>query len=141
MAIEILRLLFDTGTFILIWIVQLAIYPSFQYYSKEQLINWHNQYTENITFIVMPLMLGQLTLCGLQLLYSLDWYSIASLGIIISLWISTFSTFVPLHNRISNSDYEQSDLVQLVQKNWLRTALWTLLLLLSIIYALLPEFY
>jgi hypothetical protein len=35
MDINIIRLLFDAGLFVLIWMIQLSVYPSFLYYEKQ----------------------------------------------------------------------------------------------------------
>ena len=52
--------LVDAGLAILIWMVQLIIYPSFLYYSEENLYAWHQKYTSKIAVIVVSLMLFQL---------------------------------------------------------------------------------
>ena len=133
MSLELLRLLFDTGLFILIWMVQLIVYPGFQYYAPDRLLAWHNTYTPRITVIVMPLMLGQLTLAGLQLWAIRDWYTLSSGLIIALLWSSTFLYFIPLHNQIANNQFNTKTLKELVNKNWGRTFLWSLLLVLSLL--------
>ena len=58
--IEITRLLLDFGLCILIWMVQLVVYPSFLFFSFNNLFTWHKTYTKAIALIVIPLMLGQL---------------------------------------------------------------------------------
>lgn len=122
-----LRLLFDFGLVVLIWMVQLIVYPSFIYYSKADLIPWHNIYTGKITLIVLPLMLGQLIVAGLQMSQNLNWYTGISLLIILILWGSTFLVFVPLHGDISSHTFDEQTLTQLVNRNWVRTILWSLL--------------
>jgi len=133
MSLFLLRLLLDFGLVVLIWIIQLVVYPSFNYYGREQLLEWHEKYTTRITFVVMPLMLGQLVVAGIQLWISPSWYTIGSMGIIVLLWLSTFLQFVPLHGRISDGDFTEATLVELVRKNWVRTFLWTLLFLLGVV--------
>ena len=54
--------LVDFGLFILIWLTQLVIYPSFTYFREQDLTRWHRKYTRAISYIVMPLMLGQVGL-------------------------------------------------------------------------------
>jgi len=131
MTIETLRVLFDFGLLILIWIVQLVVYPSFKYYQQDRLLEWHKKYTGQITYIVLPLMLGQLLISGIQLWNALNWYSGISFLIIVLLWGSTFLQFVPMHNKISKGVFNQKTLEQLVLRNWLRTFLWTTLFCLS----------
>ncbi|MFT7429007.1 MAG: hypothetical protein ACI9IZ_001504, partial [Nonlabens sp.] len=39
--LDLLQLLVDFGLVVLIWIVQLIIYPSFLYYGSKTLNKWH----------------------------------------------------------------------------------------------------
>lgn len=136
MDITFLRLLTDTGFLVLIWAVQLVIYPSFKYYSKSDLNIWHISYTKRITFIVLPLMFAQLILACVHIYQSQDWYTISSLLIVIGLWLLTFIIFVPLHQRIDNNKFTDETCSSLVYRNWLRTLLWSLLFILTLIYYL-----
>jgi DMSO reductase anchor subunit len=134
MTLDLIRLILDFGHFVLIWIVQLIIYPSFKYYSKENLINWHRNYTKRFAIVVMPLMFSQLVVAIIQLFQAQNWYTILSMAIIFSLWLMTFKIFVPLHFSIDNNKPIENACSKLVTKNWLRTSLWTILLVISIIY-------
>ena len=133
MSVTILRLLIDFGLLVLIWIVQRIVYPGFLYYNTKDLINWHRTYTSRFTFIVMPLMLGQLGISIYQLITEIDLYTVMSLIIIILIWLSTFLQFVPIHNEISKGKVSQNMLNSLVKKNWIRTFLWTALFLYSML--------
>ena len=88
MSITILRLLFDFGLLVLIWIVQRIVYPSFLHYNSKDLVNWHKVYTSRLTFIVMPLMLGQLGISIYQLIMEINLYTVLSIII-----IPAFATF------------------------------------------------
>jgi DMSO reductase anchor subunit len=134
MTLQLFRLLFDFGLLVLIWIIQLVVYPGFKYYRREELLEWHHRYTVQISYIVFPLMLGQLLVTGIQLWNKLSWYTLGSLLIIVLLWSSTFLQFVPLHNKISREDFNEKTIVQLVRKNWFRTALWTALFFMSLAF-------
>ncbi|NRB61167.1 MAG: hypothetical protein HRU50_14665 [Winogradskyella sp.] len=133
MDIGLLRLLIDFGLVVLIWIVQLIIYPSFTYYQNTSLLKWHRIYTGRVTIIVLPLMVSQLIISVIQVLNGLNLYTIASLFIIIILWLLTFLLFVPLHQKIDQNKFESSTTVRLVNLNWFRTALWSLLFFLSLL--------
>jgi hypothetical protein len=124
-----LRLLLDFGLVILIWLVQLVIYPSFLHYVKADLIRWHKKYTPRITFIVLPLMLGQLMLYGSLLQEGKTFYSIGSFVLVLMAWLLTFTVFVPRHKQITSGVYSEKTLTQLVDFNWSRTLIWTLLFL------------
>jgi len=132
--LDLFRLLVDFGFFVLIWAVQLVIYPSFNFYSKENLYIWHNSYTVRVSFIVVPIMLSQLILASVQLYKIQDWYTILSMLIIIALWLLTFLIFVPLHQSIDKNQPIKNACAKLVSKNWMRTVLWTLLFLLSLLH-------
>ena len=133
-VLDITRLLIDFGFVVLIWAVQLVIYPSFGYYTKDNLQHWHQSYTLRVTFVVLPLMLTQLVLVGLQLYQAQNWYTVSSAIIIAILWLQTFLVFVPLHQSIDFGDLKKDVCKQLVKKNWWRTFLWSVLFLISLLY-------
>lgn len=136
MSIDFIRLLVDTGFLILIWAVQLVIYPSFAHYTADNLFRWHRQYTVRVTYIVLPLMLSQLSL-ALYHMYNLqNWYTVLTLLIIILLWVLTFSVFVPLHQSIDIRQPVDRVCDKLLNLNWLRTALWTLLFFMTLFQVL-----
>jgi hypothetical protein len=132
MVIDLVRLLVDTGFFILIWAVQLVIYPSFKYYSVADLLIWHRQYTVRVTFIVLPLMFGQLIVAFYQFWLVVNWYTVTSLIIIVILWVLTFKVFVPLHASIDSASPKANACYKLETKNWIRTILWTSLFVISL---------
>lgn len=125
MDINIIRLLFDAGLFVLIWMVQLLIYPSFLHYEKQNLVKWHNQYSKGLAIIVIPLMFGQLIMAIIQLVQLSSFETIISLLMVCAVWISTFVQFVPIHNKITKNKATEKLLKQLVNRNWFRTLLWT----------------
>ncbi|OZV69779.1 hypothetical protein [Winogradskyella aurantia] len=132
MTLDLARLLTDTGFLILIWAVQLVIYPSFNYYTPKNLFEWHKNYTVRVTYIVLPLMFSQLILAVIYVWQIQNWYSILSILIIVILWLLTFLIFVPLHQGIDKAQPQERVCDKLVSKNWIRTVLWTLLFILSL---------
>ena len=131
--LHIISLLFDFGLVVLIWMVQLIIYPSFKYYNQEALIKWHAKYTVRIAGIVIPLMFGQLILYLYLVFTQPDTSIYIRSGLTISAWVATFAIFVPLHNTINNGKNTEKTLSQLVSKNWIRTVIWTLLFIINLI--------
>lgn len=129
-----IALVLDAGLLILIWLVQLIIYPSFQYFDHQKLQIWHPKYTRLVTFFAFPLMTGQLALHGFQawqtfnLLNGLMLFSIA-LG-----WIITFGKEVPYHNKISEGVNIEQNIEQLIAWNWSRVVVWTLVPILQLYY-------
>ncbi|MBS9462142.1 hypothetical protein KIM67_06945 [Flagellimonas sp. 389] len=125
MKIEFIRILFDFGLLVLIWMVQLIIYPSFIFYEKADLIKWHQVYVKRISYVVIPLLFGQLLISLWQIYAFVSIYTIGSFALIVCAWISTFTQFVPMHNQISSTKFDTKLLQHLVHRNWLRTALWS----------------
>lgn len=130
--LSILRLIVDFGLCILIWMVQLTVYPAFAYFPKEDLVRWHKKYSIGITIVVAPLMIGQLIIVLFQIIDQKTAYTIISAIIIGLLWLSTFTMFVPLHKQLGNTSFRESVPKKLVTRNWLRTLLWTILAILTI---------
>ena len=123
--IAIIQLIIDFGLVILIWMVQLIVYPSFKYYQKQDLILWHQKYTKRIAFIVVPLMLIQLGIAVFNMFHQFNHTTIVTLSVVIFLWIFTFLSFAPLHFKISEGKHTQKQLQLLIKRNWLRTFLWS----------------
>jgi len=135
MKIVPLHLLFDFGLVVLIWLVQLVVYPSFKKYVKGDLIAWHTIYVKRIALIVGPLMIGQLILWGLQLYQRQSLYTLIIFLLVLFLWVFTLIYFAPVHRRISNGSFTPFVLDQLEKINWVRTLLWTLIFLMGFMEA------
>ena len=129
--IEITRLLLDFGLCILIWMVQLIVYPSFAFYNNTQLLKWHKTYTKAIALIVIPLMLGQLGIVIYQVFLAQNTFTLISIVLVVLLWCITLLKFAPMHQQISKGNTQIHLLKTLVQMNWIRTIIWTLLFVLS----------
>ncbi len=129
--IEITRLLLDFGLCILIWMVQLIVYPSFAFYNNTQLLTWHKTYTKAIALIVIPLMLGQLGIAIYQVVLAQNVYTLVSIVLVVFLWGITLLKFAPMHQQISKGNTQIQLLKTLVQMNWIRTMIWSLLFVLS----------
>jgi DMSO reductase anchor subunit len=128
-----ISLLIDVGLVVLIWLVQLIIYPSFTYYQPEALFAWHQKYTTRLAFVVMPLMLGQLLLAIVAVFHHLNFVNASSLTIVLFLWVFTFVSFAPIHFKISEGHANQSLLKLLIKRNWYRTFLWSFLFIFRLI--------
>lgn len=131
--IFLFKLLSDFGLLILIWLVQLVIYPGFKFYNDKNLYSWHKLYTRRLTIVVLPLMLSQLVLSVLILVQS-NWaiFKIIDSILVVLTWFSTFTIFVPIHQKISQNQDLKHSVNKLVSYNWLRTALWTIIFVLSL---------
>ena len=114
------------GLFILIWLVQLIIYPGFHKIPRESFTAYHRWYVVRISCVVLPLMTGELVLTIWWVLsdnYSSISVSVGSLVLIV--WLSTFALQVPIHNQLQRGK-EDKLIRRLVATNWIRTAAWSL---------------
>jgi len=128
-----ISLLVDVGLVVLIWLVQLIVYPSFTYYQPDNLFKWHQQYTTRLPFVVIPLMLSQLVLAIVAVFYEVNIINCCCLLIVLFLWIFTFTSFAPLHHKISEGNTNQSILQLLIRRNWIRTFFWSFLFIIHLI--------
>ena len=134
------RLLTDFGLVVLIWLVQLIIYPSFRHMSEATIKSWHPRYTGLISLFVIPLMFGQVGLHVQALLGDGDWRNWIAAALILVCWLSTFLQAVPLHGQLDQLADSAHAREQLVRVNWPRSICWSLVFLLTLWQALtLPE--
>jgi len=120
-----MQIIADSGLLLLIWLVQLIIYPSFRYTEEKEFILWHTRYMSIISLIVSPLILLQI---GVELVHILNndyrWMRIL---MILAVLTSTFSLSVPNHRRLSRYGKDPLIISRLVLTNWLRTVFWSFL--------------
>ncbi|GMQ30956.1 hypothetical protein [Algoriphagus confluentis] len=126
-----IRLSVDSGLFILVWLVQVIIYPSFLYIDRERLNYWHRLYTVKILYFVGPLMFIQTGVIALQLLFDPLVFLLDGL-ILGGIWINTFFIAVPIHEAIDRDETVEGHLPKLLQVNRWRAWMWTGLVLLSL---------
>ena len=122
-----IQTIIDSGLLILIWLVQLIIYPSFLHIGTKDFVDWHNRYIGRIGMIVIPLMLSQV---GIEIMYIVQHdYRLSRILMIVAIWISTFSLSVPCHNRLHKDGKNSTITRHLITSNWIRTILWSMLFL------------
>lgn len=124
----------DFGLVILIWMTQLIVYPGFLHYPADKLLQWHAKYTPVIMVIVGPLMLLQVLLHGFEFLREMNALRAVTLLLILVVWLHTFLVAVPLHNELTQGVDPLAAAEKLVRVNWFRTAVWTVIFLLSLLY-------
>lgn len=132
--LAISQLIVDFGLVVLIWMVQLIVYPSFLHYDYKNLVAWHQKYTQHISIVVVPLMFTQLALSIFNVIFHFNISTISTLVVVVFLWIFTFTSFVPLHSKISKGKHNQKTLHSLVIRNWWRTLLWSVLFVFDLFY-------
>lgn len=111
----------------LIWTVQLVQYPSFALVGEAEFAAYHKYHSTRISWVVAPLMGGEL-LTGVALFWigpvelsaAMLW---TGLGLIALNWSWTAFVAVPIHMRLS---YKADGLKRaLVDANWVRTVAWS----------------
>lgn len=132
--LSLISLAVDAALVVLILIVQLIIYPSFLYYNRDNLVNWHNKYTGKIAVIVGPLMVIQLLL-AVYTVFTGGLYMIGTIYLVfvLSTWVTTALIFVPLHKKVTQNTHTDGDLRSLVSKNWIRVVLWVIILCITVL--------
>jgi len=127
------KLIVDFGLVVLVWMTQLVVYPSFTYFSENDLISWHSRYTTAVSIVVMPLMLSQVALHGWYLYQEFSGIKLFAAVMIGLIWVNTFFFAVPLHNQIASEKDVLEAASGLVKVNWYRTVLWSMVFLLGLI--------
>lgn len=123
-----LNIIFTAAMFGVIWIVQLVHYPMFAGLERETFVTWHKYHSDRISYVVIPLMIGEL-LTSIAMFWMLqDATSLVLLGLTVSVWASTFFVSVPLHNALGAGDHELTprQIQKLVSTNWIRTLLYSM---------------
>lgn len=110
----------------LIWTVQLVVYPAFRHVAPDVFPTAHRSHTRRISWIVIPLLLGELwaSVIWLRHFDALAVHQRAALACTALAWLSTFLIQVPLHHRLSQG-HDSATLHRLILTNWIRTAAWT----------------
>jgi len=128
------RSMVDFGLMVLIWLVQLIIYPGFEFSDRNAFLPWHRKYMGLVTFIVAPLMFFQLALILYQVFNNPHTLAFISLFLVAGVWVHTFIMAVPVHNRLNTDGNDKTLIRRLVKMNWIRTVIWTLLWFIGLSY-------
>ena len=126
-AIPELHSIVDFGMCVVLWLVQLVIYPSFLRVEPSELIARHKAYTFRVSFIILPLMFGQLALSILSVVGDATILEWTAFTFILVCWILTFFVSVPLHRKIERNDTTRETRQKLIATNWSRTILWSVI--------------
>lgn len=131
---EWIRLSVDSGFFVLIWLVQVIIYPSFRYIDKEKLYHWHGLYTRKILYFVGPMLFIQTGVIALQILFEPLLFLVDGL-ILAGIWINTFFIAVPVHGELDRGANPKETVEKLLRVNRWRALGWTALFIFSLVRA------
>jgi hypothetical protein len=120
-----LRALIDFGLVVLIWMVQLIVYPSFRHSASTTFTDWHAVYSVSISLLVIPLMLAQVAIIGYQLFIGPNWAAWLAALLVALIWLCTFFQAVPLHGLLGQGIEKEVNTERLIAVNWIRTILWS----------------
>lgn len=120
----------NAGLLVLIWLVQIIIYPGMHGWDQTRFASLHRAYSKRISFIVGPLMSAQAVLALHQLTVAQDFVAAVQVLLIALVWGVTAFISVPLHRRLGRG-YDAEAVNRLINTNWIRTAGWSLVCLLD----------
>ena len=122
----------DFGMLILIWMVQIIVYPTFHVVTEEDFITWHRSYCNAIGFFVLPVMACQLLEASSACFFTAENLAWVRLVAVLGAWAITFLISAPCH-RILQEGKDTLVIDRLVRTNWWRTLLWTVSFFVSVI--------
>ena len=109
----------------IIWMVHLAVYPLFARLEGRTFDDYHTRYMKQVTYVIAPFMFLEVSSCALCL-YLGSWQTQLLPTLLLALvWASTAFIQVPQHAKLT-----PKNVPALVRTNWLRTAAWSLRLIL-----------
>ena len=126
-------LVIDFGMLLVIWIVQIIIYPSLSIIEDSGFSDWHRRYCSKIGFFVLPLMTAQFLESSGAVFFVgsiLDWCKFVT--VILALLV-TFAISAPCHRKLTKLGRNHAVLDRLSATNWFRTVLWSSAFILSFI--------
>lgn len=129
-AMSVLYASINSGLLVLIWLVQIIIYPGMHGWDNARFADLHRDYWRRISYIVCPLMLTQVILALRQVIITTDFVSTMQVMLIIFVLGVTAFISVPLH-RLLSAGYDARLVNRLTTTNWLRTVGWSLVCLLD----------
>lgn len=115
----------NAGLLVLIWLVQIIIYPGMHGWDSTRFAELHRSYSRRICLIVCPLMLIQAVLALYQVIITPDFVSALQAMLITFVFGVTAFISVPLHRQLS-AGYNARVVNRLIHTNWLRTVGWSL---------------
>lgn len=113
------------GLLILIWLVQIIIYPGFSRIPASDFVNYHRWYVTRISAVVLPLMMSEaIVTIGWLVFEGYSFFNLVSGFLLAVIWLSTALLQVPLHNRLQ-SGKDGASIRRLILTNWIRTIAWS----------------
>jgi hypothetical protein len=133
MSLLSFQLAVDASLVTLSWLVQLVVYPAFAAVAPAHFGAWHAGYTRRISWLVVPLMLGQLALHGAALVRTPAATSVTAAVLVAIAWLATFFAAVPCHRRFQTAGFDPAVHQRLLRANLLRTVAWTSVVIVDLV--------
>jgi hypothetical protein len=125
-TLELIHLIATSMMVSIIWIIQILHYPTFLFVDKKYYTEFQNFHMKNISYLIIPIMLLEL-LTGLFILLNIkmiNFYFLASFGLLTLIWVITALFFSKFHSELSKK-YNRDTILKLIRLNWIRTFFWT----------------
>ena len=125
-TLELIHLIATAMMVSIIWIIQILHYPTFLFVDKKYYTEFQNFHMKNISYLIIPIMLLEL-LTGLFILLNIkmiNFYFLASFGLLTLIWVTTALFFSKFHSELSKK-YNRDTILKLIRLNWIRTFFWT----------------
>lgn len=133
--IHIANIAVTWGLLILIWLVQIIIYPGLARIPSVDFVKYHAWYVTRISMVVIPLMICEIILAiAWFFLQDNMFYANVAGGLVILVWCSTFTFQVPIHKGL-RAGKDKSKIRRLVTTNWIRTIAWSIKAVIVVVYA------
>ena len=126
-----LHALVDFALCVVLWLVQLVIYPRFLRIDACELIAWHKAYVFRFSCVIIPLIVTQFICASFAVVTSGTLRSWVVLSLVLACLVLSFAVSVPLHKKIDQGDPTKEYRRKLIQTNWPRTILWTAIFLIG----------
>ena len=121
----------DFAIFVLIWLVQLVVYPVFHQINVSVFVSWHRKYCNRISFFVLPLMFLQLIEAASSSFFIGDMLAWLKVIGVLGAWIVTFIVSAPCHRKLAKDGMQTQVVERLISTNWLRTFFWSFVFIIS----------
>ena len=116
----------------IILMTQFVNYPLLDSYN-ENFHTTHQNYMKRMGYVAGPIMVLEFLIISFLFLSNFENKVIAAMFLITCLiWLSTFLIQVPVHQGLTNRK-EKKLIQKLINTNWIRTILWSVKLVLSLI--------
>ncbi len=114
----------------LIWTIQVVHYPLFALVGQESWLRYEAEHQRRITRVVAPLMVANVALAVALVVQRGEPLAWANAALAVGLFAVTGAVYAPLHGELARA-FAPERIRDLVRLNWLRTAGWTVQLVVA----------